>query len=52
MHFASPLTPGILLRRYKRFRADARLENGDATTVRTANTGSMRVVPNPAVACG
>lgn len=41
MHFSSPLIPGILLRRYKRFLADVRLENGDATTVHTANTGSM-----------
>ena len=41
MHFASALIPGILLRRYKRFLADVRLENGDTTTVHTANTGSM-----------
>ncbi len=41
MDFASPLIPGILVRRYKRFLADVRLENGDTTTVHTANTGSM-----------
>ena len=41
MHFASALIPGILLRRYKRFLADVRLENGDTTTAHTANTGSM-----------
>ena len=41
MHFTSPLIPGILLRRYKRFLADVRLENGATTTVHTANTGSM-----------
>lgn len=41
MHFASPLIPAILLRRYKRFLADVRLENGVTTTAHTANTGSM-----------
>lgn len=41
MKFDSPLIPGILVERYKRFLADVRLDNGDIITAHTPNTGSM-----------
>lgn len=41
MHFESSLIQATLLRRYQRFLADVELENGEAMTVHTANTGSM-----------
>ena len=37
-----PLISGTLLRRYKRFLADVRLENNEQITAFTPNTGSMR----------
>ena len=41
MEFASPLTDGILIKRYKRFLADVQLPSGDIITAHTSNTGSM-----------
>ncbi len=41
MKFESPLSPGRLVRRYKRFLADVILDSGEQITAHTANTGSM-----------
>lgn len=41
MRFATPLIPGRLVRRYKRFLADVVLEDGSETTVHVANSGAM-----------
>lgn len=41
MRFPSPLIPGTLLRRYKRFLADVRLDDGTLVTAHCTNTGSM-----------
>jgi sugar fermentation stimulation protein A len=41
MHYEKELVPAILLKRYKRFLADVRFENGDEITVHCANTGAM-----------
>lgn len=47
MHFPSPLVPGTLIRRYKRFLFDARLDDGTAITGSCPNTGSMRGLTSP-----
>lgn len=41
MRYTQPLIPATLMRRYKRFLADMRLENGGPITVHCANPGSM-----------
>jgi len=41
MRFATPLIPGRLVRRYKRFLADVVLADGTETTAHVANSGAM-----------
>jgi len=41
MRFDTPLVKGTLIRRYKRFLADIRLDNGETLTAHTPNTGAM-----------
>jgi sugar fermentation stimulation protein A len=41
MRFPQPLTPGVLVTRYKRFFADVVLDDGRAVTAHCANPGAM-----------
>ena len=41
MQFPTPLIPGTLIKRYKRFLADITLEDGSEITAHVANPGAM-----------
>lgn len=41
------LTPGILIKRYKRFLADIKLESGEVVTAHCANSGTMKECSQP-----
>jgi sugar fermentation stimulation protein A len=47
MRFQTPLVPATLIRRYKRFLADARLDSGQEITAHCANPGSMAGLAEP-----
>ena len=47
MKFETPLIPGKLIKRYKRFMTDVELENGEVVTAHCANSGSMLSVNEP-----
>lgn len=47
MHFSTPLIKGTLLKRYKRFLADVRLEDSQEVTVHCPNPGSMLGLKDP-----
>lgn len=47
MRFASPLIYGVLLKRYKRFLADVRLDSGEELTVYCPNPGAMMGITIP-----
>jgi sugar fermentation stimulation protein A len=47
MQFPSPLIKGQLIKRYKRFLSDIKLENGEIVTAHVANSGSMMGLKDP-----
>jgi len=47
MKLNTPLTAGVLVKRYKRFFADVKLDNGKVVTAHCANSGSMLSVKEP-----
>ena len=47
MHFSTPLIPGTLIKRYKRFMADVQLADGSIVTAHCPNSGSMATCAEP-----
>ena len=47
MHFATPLIPATLIKRYKRFLADVQLDTGELITTTCPNTGTMLGMTDP-----
>ncbi len=47
MKFTTPLQAAILIKRYKRFLADVKLEDGTEFTIHCPNSGSMRGCSSP-----
>lgn len=47
LEFNAPLIPGILLKRYKRFLADIKLDDGRFITAHCPNSGSMKTCKEP-----
>jgi sugar fermentation stimulation protein A len=47
MKIENPTQFGVLIKRYKRFLADIKLDNGEIVTAHCANSGSMKTCQNP-----